>query len=318
MIKDALDGRVLSPFGMHVARCDWNFTISDQYIAMRFCIGRDAYRLATGQRAAIIVVPIDGSVSSISRELELYSRITFTLAHFGAAYNDINTKNCATLTYRKMFSCGPPPWAVVCRSGMGSSLSPQPTTHRPFYNVFWREWVVLWEGHTFMGKIPAELRATVAHNIRVCRMHAYPGRGGSKKCAEAIGVSQQQWSQWERGNRVPDEQRMKQIAGFFGKTVEDLRRDNDSGEEASAGAPSPTSFDSSSVFPLHPSPPIAGLDYPAPASWQSPTPGSPESFFWLARHFVALLEAKEIRIDKQCLTHLAKLIKPNADNQKER
>lgn len=77
-----------------------------------------------------------------------------------------------------------------------------------------------------MGKIPNDLRQTIASNIRNCRMNKFPGRGGGKKCAEAFGVSPQQWSPWERGMRTPDELRLQQIADFFGVTVEYLRRDN--------------------------------------------------------------------------------------------
>lgn len=77
-----------------------------------------------------------------------------------------------------------------------------------------------------MGKIPEELKATIARNIRECRMDKFPGRGGGKKCAESFGVSPQQWSPWERGMRTPDELRLKQIADFFNVTVEFLRRDN--------------------------------------------------------------------------------------------
>ncbi len=77
-----------------------------------------------------------------------------------------------------------------------------------------------------MGRIPDELRHIIAANIREERMKKFPGRGGGKKCAAAFGVSPQQWSPWERGMRTPDELRLRQIAEFFGVTVEDLRRDN--------------------------------------------------------------------------------------------
>lgn len=82
-----------------------------------------------------------------------------------------------------------------------------------------------------MGKIPNELRETIARNIRECRLKKFPGRGGGKKCAEAFGVSPQQWSPWERGMRTPDELRLSQIASFFGVTVEFLRRDNNFARE---------------------------------------------------------------------------------------
>ncbi len=77
-----------------------------------------------------------------------------------------------------------------------------------------------------MGKIPTELRNIIARNIRECRKKKFPGRGGSKKCAEKFGVSPQQWSPWERGKRTPDEDRLAKIAKFFGVDVEFLRRDN--------------------------------------------------------------------------------------------
>lgn len=77
-----------------------------------------------------------------------------------------------------------------------------------------------------MGRTPEILRQIIAANIRACRMDKFPGRGGGKKCAEAFGVSPQQWSPWERGMRTPDELRLSQIADFFGVTVEYMRQDN--------------------------------------------------------------------------------------------
>lgn len=77
-----------------------------------------------------------------------------------------------------------------------------------------------------MGKIPNSLRENIARNIRECRLKNFPGRGGGKRCAEAFGVSPQQWSPWESGKRTPDELRLEQIANFFGTTVEWFRRDH--------------------------------------------------------------------------------------------
>ncbi|MCC8109912.1 MAG: helix-turn-helix transcriptional regulator [Planctomycetes bacterium] len=77
-----------------------------------------------------------------------------------------------------------------------------------------------------MGKIPQHLRETIARNITACRFEHFPGRGGGKRCAEAFGVSPQQWSPWERGLRTPDEIRLEQIAAFFGTSVEWLRTDH--------------------------------------------------------------------------------------------
>lgn len=90
-----------------------------------------------------------------------------------------------------------------------------------------------------MGKIPNELKATIAKNIRECRLKKFPGRGGGKKCAEAFGVSPQQWSPWERGMRTPDELRLMQIADFFDVTVEYLRRDNSAKTDASTAESAP-------------------------------------------------------------------------------
>lgn len=75
-----------------------------------------------------------------------------------------------------------------------------------------------------MGKIPSALRKAIAYNIRECRNKKYPGRGGAKQCALEFGVKPQQWSPWECGRRTPDEVRLREIATFFGVTVEDLRR----------------------------------------------------------------------------------------------
>lgn len=83
-----------------------------------------------------------------------------------------------------------------------------------------------------MSRIPDDLRKTIAANIRAERMKKYPGRGGGKQCAEAFGVSPRQWSPWERGMRTPDEIRLRQIADFFGTTVDDLRRAQAASENA--------------------------------------------------------------------------------------
>ncbi len=77
-----------------------------------------------------------------------------------------------------------------------------------------------------MGRISNELRRVIAENIRAARMKKFPGRGGGKKCAEAFGVSPQQWSPWERGMRTPDEFRLRQLAEFFEVSVEYLRQDH--------------------------------------------------------------------------------------------
>ena len=76
-----------------------------------------------------------------------------------------------------------------------------------------------------MGRIPENLKQLIGKNLRAYRMRRFPGYGGSKKCAEALGVSQQQWSTWESGRRMPDEVRLAGIAAFFQIRVEELRQE---------------------------------------------------------------------------------------------
>lgn len=90
-----------------------------------------------------------------------------------------------------------------------------------------------------MAKVPDDLRKIIGDNIRACRQKAFPGRGGGKSCAEALGVSPQQWSPWEKGTRTPDETSLRSIAKLFGVDVEYMRRDNTAAAENSA-APAPT------------------------------------------------------------------------------
>lgn len=75
-----------------------------------------------------------------------------------------------------------------------------------------------------MARVKKELRAAIAANIREQREKIFPGRGGSRKCAEAFGVTPQRWSPWENGSRSPDEASLQKIASFFGVTSNDLRR----------------------------------------------------------------------------------------------
>ena len=141
-----------------------------------------------------------------------------------------------------------------------------------------------------MGKIPEELREIISRNIRECRMKKYPGRGGSKKCAEEFNVSPQQWSPWENGKRTPDEIRLEQLARFFDKTVEYMRRDNRPGRqtesEAEAQEPPP---EANETTPGYQAPPNPGSPPIAP-------PGTPESFFWLAQHMADLLATGGVKI----------------------
>ncbi len=139
-----------------------------------------------------------------------------------------------------------------------------------------------------MGAIPQELREIIAWNIRACRLRKFPGRGGGKQCAEAFGVSPQQWSPWERGMRTPDEIRLAQMAEFFGVTVEWMRRDH---RPQPAEQPQETP-------PKTDSPPpggIAGVDYPPPPAWEPA--------------LVMSIETHGLRLDKQSLEYLAHSIR---------
>lgn len=76
-----------------------------------------------------------------------------------------------------------------------------------------------------MARVPRHMRMIIAANIKELKEKKFPGRGGSKKCADALGVTPQQWSPWELGTRGPDEETLKSIAELFGVTVDDLRRE---------------------------------------------------------------------------------------------
>lgn len=158
-----------------------------------------------------------------------------------------------------------------------------------------------------MGKIPQELRQIIARNIRNCRLKKYPGRGGGKRCAEAFGVSPQQWSPWERGMRTPDELRLSQIARFFGVTVEDLRRDTSQPRSQPTPPPSTTSpKDEVQPPPQHVPPnPYA---YSTPGMPPMDLPGSSASFYWLARYFIHYLmtEGITVKLDEKTISQITR------------
>ncbi len=81
-----------------------------------------------------------------------------------------------------------------------------------------------------MAKIPEALKKTVGANIAFLRKKKFPGFGGAQICAAEFGVSPQQWSPWERGSRMPNEDRMQSIAEFFGVTVAWIREDHGNGD----------------------------------------------------------------------------------------
>ncbi|MCC8116532.1 MAG: helix-turn-helix domain-containing protein [Planctomycetes bacterium] len=164
-----------------------------------------------------------------------------------------------------------------------------------------------------MGRMPDDLRAIIAHNIRVCRCERYPGRGGAKSCAEDFGVSPQQWSPWENGRRTPDELRLQQLAAFFNVTVEYLRTDH-----TSPATTVHTTRDAEKTTPDNAalSAPgcqgnqrIPGIDIPPEPAWQPDPPGSPASFFWLARYYIEKVVTNGVRLDKQCLDYIVEALR---------
>lgn len=67
-----------------------------------------------------------------------------------------------------------------------------------------------------------ELRHVIAWRINEGRLAAYPHRGGLKTCAEEFGVAPQQWSQYESGNRTPEDQNLERIAKHLKTSVQHL------------------------------------------------------------------------------------------------
>ncbi len=78
-----------------------------------------------------------------------------------------------------------------------------------------------------MARTSKRVRMILASNIQALKKKKFPGRGGSKKCADALGVTPQQWSPWEIGTRGPDEETLEAIAKLFGVTVDELLREPD-------------------------------------------------------------------------------------------
>lgn len=59
--------------------------------------------------------------------------------------------------------------------------------------------------------------------LKKLREKVFPGHGGKKNCAEALGVNAQLWRDWESGRSTPSAKNQKRIASFFGITIEELR-----------------------------------------------------------------------------------------------
>ncbi len=149
-----------------------------------------------------------------------------------------------------------------------------------------------------MGKMPDALRETIARNIRDCRLNKFPGRGGGKRCAEAFGVSPQQWSPWESGKRTPDELRLEQIASFFGTTVEWFRRDHRN--ESDTVSPLPLPPPSSSAYEVIRSHTLgAELDKPHNAGSLPQDPNGEDDmnhYLWVVDILTRRLTASGVRV----------------------
>lgn len=65
----------------------------------------------------------------------------------------------------------------------------------------------------------------VSKNLVYLRSLKFPGYGGSKKCADALGIKQQQWSPWEKGQKLPSEDSLEKIAALFEVPLEYLTTD---------------------------------------------------------------------------------------------
>jgi len=169
-----------------------------------------------------------------------------------------------------------------------------------------------------MGRIPDGLRKMIGHNIRNCRMEKYPQRGGSKQCAEDLSlfagqhISPQQWSQWERGTRMPEEPRLKQIAEFFGKTVEWMRGDHTQPQNSDLLGESFTASDiepeSSASFPSHSEHANA---YPGQPNEEVAPAESAAALFWLNRYFFdrVLTQGITVRLDQQSIDAICEKLK---------
>lgn len=66
------------------------------------------------------------------------------------------------------------------------------------------------------------LALTMGSVIKALRVKRHQGHGGQLLCAADFGVSQSEWSRWERGIKVPSAGNQKRIAEFFGVAIGDL------------------------------------------------------------------------------------------------
>lgn len=76
-----------------------------------------------------------------------------------------------------------------------------------------------------------ELKAMFGRNLRVLRAK----RGLEiQQVADALGVHREAYSQWERGIAIPQPENRKNVASFYGVTVEELMAENGGGQPEQA------------------------------------------------------------------------------------
>lgn len=121
-----------------------------------------------------------------------------------------------------------------------------------------------------MRKIPGDMRDIIGENIHALRTKMFPGHGGGKKCAEAFGVSQQQWSPWERGSRTPDGIRLEEMADFFKVPVEYFYKKHVVPHVPGFDAPT---RDADNRIPVDPPPPAS--ERTSCPHYRAPVPGQP-------------------------------------------
>jgi len=72
-----------------------------------------------------------------------------------------------------------------------------------------------------MAMYSASQRQSIASRIRELRENRYGDEQGARiKCAKNVGVTPSVWSDWETGQRVPQDQNIAKIAHHFGVTAD--------------------------------------------------------------------------------------------------
>ncbi len=76
----------------------------------------------------------------------------------------------------------------------------------------------------------------MGYRLKELREKVFPGHGGQTECAEKLGVSRQQYNNWESGRRNPNRKYLKALAKLFGVSINDLVRKEgaETGNQSSA------------------------------------------------------------------------------------